>query len=141
MGKDLKLTITRQLKELVYVKNEVSTYLDVHYVSPAVAYKVNMVLEQVISGIISYTEKDDERFPIRIYLGIRGRELVMELVWQGHAYNPVVGFMSAEKELEELSDFELGAHVVRKLSKSARYSRAREKNENHLEIIMRSGLH
>ena len=49
--------------------------------------------------------------------------------------------VAEEEALEELEVQQMGAHVVRKLTKSAHYFRRQELNQNQLVITMRSGLH
>ncbi|MDD2236774.1 MAG: hypothetical protein PHG65_06180, partial [Kiritimatiellae bacterium] len=76
-----------------------------------------------------------------IYVTLRDRELILDISWHGTAYNPILPIKSEEEALEDLEEQQLGAHVVRKLTKSAHYFRRRESDENQLVITMRSGLH
>jgi len=141
MQKEIKLTITKELKELVYVKTEVTRFLDVNYVSTSVSYRVNLVLEEVLSSVIQQVDEAEKKHAIRIFVTLRDRELILDISWHGTAFNPILPIKSEEEALEELEEQQLGAHVVRKLTKSAHYSRHREHDENQLLITMRSGLH
>lgn len=141
MQKEFKLTITKELKELVYVKTEVTRFLDVHYISTSVSYRVSLVLEEVLSSIINHAEEREKRHSIQVYITLREREIILEITWHGTAFNPVLSINPEDDALEDLEVQQLGAHVVRKLTNSAHYSRKREADENQLVISMRSGLH
>lgn len=141
MQKEIKLTITKELKELIYVKAEVTRFLDVNYVSTSVSYRASLVLEEVLSSVINQVDEKEKKHTICIFATLRGRELILDISWHGTAYNPIVPIKSEEEALEDLEEQELGAHVVRKLTKSAHYFRRRENEENQLVIAMRSGLH
>ncbi|MDD2236455.1 MAG: hypothetical protein PHG65_04530, partial [Kiritimatiellae bacterium] len=75
MHKEIKLTITKELKELVYVKTEVTRFLDVNYVSTSVSYRASLVLEEVLSNVISQVDEQEKKHAIRIYVTLRDREL------------------------------------------------------------------
>lgn len=141
MQKEIKLNITKELKELVYVKAEVTRFMDVNYVSTSVTYKVSLVLEEVLSSIINHAEEQEKRHSIQVYVTLRDRELILEITWSGTPFNPVLSIKSEEEALEDLEVQQMGAHVVRKLTKSAHYFRRQELNQNQLVITMRSGLH
>ena len=141
MQKELKLTITKELRELVYVKTEITRFLEVNYVSTSVSYKVSLVLEEVLSSIINHAEEQERKHAVQIFITLRDREIIMEITWRGIAFNPVLPIKSEEEALEELEVQQLGAHVVRKLTKSAHYFHKRDNDENQVVVTMRSGLH
>ncbi len=141
MQKEIKLTITKELKELIYVKAEVTRFLDVNYISTSISYRASLVLEEVLSSVICQVDDKEKKHAIRMFITLRGREIVLDISWHGTAYNPILPIQSEEEALEDLEEQQLGAHVVRKLTKSAHYFRRRETDENQLVITMRSGLH
>ncbi len=137
--KNIKLTITKQVHELTYVKEEIATFLEVHFISPSVTYRVQLILETIISSIIKHAQKDEKKYNIRVYTSIQGREILLEVLWRGHAYNPLFQKRTQGKELADMEEEEVTVYVARKLAKSVRYIRPHADIENRIEVVIRSG--
>jgi len=138
---NIKLTITKHLQELPYVKEEEATFLEVNFISPSVTYRTLLITETVLSTIINHTQDDEKRYNIRIYLSLQGREILLEVLWRGHGYNPLFFKRSQGKEIGDMDEEEVGVYVARKLAKSVRYSRPKDDAANHIEVVIRSGRH
>lgn len=136
MNPFLKQTISNDFPSLKELMRSAGVFLEEKAVDPQAAYRINLVLEEMVTNIIKYGYDKPRRHEIRVLLEIRNDDVVVLIEDEGHEFNPL---MQPEKEmavpLEKREVGGLGIHLIRKLLDHIDYRR--ENGKNILEIRTR----
>lgn len=100
--------------------------------SPRLIFKITLVLDELITNIISYGYDTPDSYAIDINLACTGEGLVLEVTDDARPFNPLVDAAKPELHLplEERSRQVggMGVHLVKSLMDSATYQRVGDKN-------------
>ena len=76
---DLSIRVANDLKELAVIAEQVDEFCGQREIAPAVAYQVNLSLDELLTNTINYGYEDGARHEIRIDLSIEGTRLLVRI--------------------------------------------------------------
>ncbi len=131
------LSIESDLSELERLHDAVAELGEVGNWPPDLVYQVDLVLEELIVNTVNYGYDDDERHEIEIALTSDADVFTVEIIDDGHAFNPLSD--APESDLDaEIADRPiggLGIHLMRVMMDEVHYQR--EQDKNYLTLIKR----
>lgn len=135
MGCDqIRIVLRNDLSEIEKLRRELESFGQRCGLSSKTLFELNLILEEVISNVISYAYRDDQRHEIVVRADLSNGELVMEVEDDGRPFNPTqIPPPDFERPLEGMKVGGLGLHLVRELTCSIEYDRREEKNR----LVMR----
>jgi anti-sigma regulatory factor (Ser/Thr protein kinase) len=140
-GPKLELTIPNSLSENARVKEHFDAF-SAHYGIPdRTRLKMHVVLDELLTNIISYAYLDDEKHDIGIKVELSADRLKMSLVDDGIPFNPLgLETPDTELSLEERKIGGLGIHLVRKIMDRVSYRRRIDKNVITVVEFLKAGI-
>ncbi len=100
-----------------------------HDLAADVVFQLNLVLEEIVTNVISYAFDDDEAHMVEVGLCFTGDELEAFVKDEGTAYDPTdADPPDLDAPLEERQVGGLGVHLVREMMDGVSYSRVGNKN-------------
>ena len=129
-------TFARSVIEYLAVAAEAEAYLAEQHVPPTAAFKVRLVLEELILNLIDHaTGSATNR--IHVCIRIEPGRVVLALEDDGNPFDPrsAPAFDKA-KPLEERSPRGMGIHLVRSMSEEMDYARVGDRNR--LRVVVKS---
>jgi len=142
MKNELILLIRNRFDDLPELIKQVDTFLDHHSVRLETLYKVNLILEEVLTNIIKYAFNDKSDHQIRVVMKLQDPKLIIEFIDDGQEFDPLS--MPPPKVAESISESEvggLGIHLVRQMSDGMEYHRHEDRNILRTKIDLRSTAH
>ena len=131
------LCIESDLSELERLHDAVAELGEVGNWPPDLVFQVDLVLEELIVNTVNYGYEDDERHEIEIALTSDADVFTVEIIDDGHAFNPLSD--APEPDLDaEIADRPiggLGIHLMRVMMDEVHYQR--EQDKNYLTLIKR----
>ena len=128
---DLSIRVANDLKELAVIAERVDEFCGRHEISPAIAYQVNLSLDELLTNTISYGFADGAQHEIRIDLSIDGDRLVVRIEDDARQFDltetdPTKA--DTNSDLEERTPGGLGIFLVHQMMDSVSYRRENNKN-------------
>jgi sigma-B regulation protein RsbU (phosphoserine phosphatase) len=124
-----QIELINNLNELAVAMAALEDFCHNAGVDKGVAQTAELVLEELLSNIISYAYLDSEEHRINVRLAVTGRVLQMKITDNGIPFNP---FVHDEPDLESSIDERevggLGIHLVRNMMDDYSYARLDECN-------------
>lgn len=99
-------------------------------------YTLRLCLTEALSNIISYAYDDDTAHDIEIHIYSSGDKLDVEIIDDGHSFNPLE--VAPAVQAESLEDAQIGGfgiHLIRQFVDKMSYER--RNNNNYLSLSMR----
>ncbi len=131
------LCIESDLSELERLHDAVAELGEVGNWPPDLVFQVDLVLEELIVNTVNYGYDDDARHGIEIALTSDADVFTVEIIDDGHAFNPLSD--APEPDLDaEIGDRPiggLGIHLMRVMMDEVNYRR--EQDKNYLTLIKR----
>jgi len=128
-GPKLELTVPNRLPENSKVKQHFNTFSEHYGIPEQVRLKMNVVLDELLTNIISYAHPDDNLHDIEIKVELSENRLKLSMVDDGIPFNPFsVEAPNTELTLEEREIGGLGIHLVRNMVDKVSYRRRIDKN-------------
>ena len=123
------LTLKTDLAEIHRLTETVHMFGEDAGLDDEMMFDVNLVLEEVVTNIVSYGYDDDDAHEITVSIGSDGDVLTLRVEDDGHPFNPLeVPLPDISKPLEEREVGGLGIFFVRELMDDVVYERAEGKN-------------
>jgi len=128
-GPKLELTIQNRLTENARVKAHFDTFAEHYRIPDPIRLKMHVVIDELLTNIISYAYLDDETHDISIKVELSADRLKVSMVDDGIPFNPL-GMETPDTELalEDRKIGGLGIHLVRKMMDRVSYRRRIDKN-------------
>jgi len=127
MGK--KITITNKIEEIEKIVSLLDEIAKEENIPLENKFNVDMVMDEIITNIISYGYKDTEEHFINIYMNMENRELTIIVEDDGIAFNPLdMPTPDVNIPLEERPIGGLGIYLIKNTVNTIEYSRQNEKN-------------
>jgi anti-sigma regulatory factor (Ser/Thr protein kinase) len=121
--------IRNNANDLIKSSKEVNNFLESQLVSSKIVYKVNLVLEEILTNIIKYAFDDEVEHDIRVLLVLEDTGLIIEFVDDGQEFNPLsVPPPRMKESILESTEGGLGLHLVRQAVESIEYHRDKGRN-------------
>jgi anti-sigma regulatory factor (Ser/Thr protein kinase) len=132
MAESLALVIKNELPELTRVAGAIDEFVAARGLPARLAFELNLVLEEVLTNIISYGYEDASPHTIKIRAAREGEWISLAVEDDGRTFDPLV---AVEKEPDLTASIEdrpiggLGIFLVKKLMDELEY---RRQNKNNL---------
>ncbi len=133
MDKTREPTLSVQLKndlaELQRLNQLLEEFAELHGVPSEMVFRLTLVLEEIITNVISYGYEDEMEHEISVRISWQIPEMKIEVEDDGHPFNPLevpppdLGMPLAERQVGGL-----GIHLVREMMDELKYERENEKN-------------
>jgi sigma-B regulation protein RsbU (phosphoserine phosphatase) len=125
----LHLSLVNRLDEIGRIHESFNSFAEEHGVPTPIRQQINLVLDELLSNVISYAFEDDEEREIDVRIELSSDRLAVTIADDGIPFNP---FSSAPPDtslsLEERELGGLGIHVVSKLMDEVSYNRRTNRN-------------
>ncbi len=125
----LHLSLVNRLDEIDRVQESFNAFAEEHGVPTPIRRQINLVLDELLSNVISYAFEDDEEREIDVRIELSSRRLAVTIADDGIPFNPFSGAPpDTSLSLEERELGGLGIHVVRKVMDEVSYNRRTDRN-------------
>lgn len=124
MGDSVRIEVRNARDAIAPASEAAESWLGQHQVGPEATYLVLLAIEELVTNCIKYAYDDAGEHIITILLSIADRTLKMEVIDDGHPFDPLT---APEPDLAlDLKDREqggLGIFMLRQLSDGMAYER------------------
>lgn len=132
----LELTLKNNLSELQRLSTEAETFAHTHAMGDIETYNLLLVLEEVITNIISYGCNADHSHQIIVSISLDHGNLILVVSDDGQAFNPLEAPMpDLDLPLDERPIGGLGIALFRSIMDSVDYQR---KNNHNILTLKRT---
>ena len=133
------LNFTNDLAEIPRLGEALEEFGDECGLSVAEVYKINLVLDELLTNLISYAYPDREKHLIRLRVALADGRLTAQLTDDAQPFDPLAEASPAvlDGALEDRPIGGLGLHFVRTLMDEVSYRRVGQFNE--LTLVKRVG--
>jgi anti-sigma regulatory factor (Ser/Thr protein kinase) len=129
--------VTNELPEISRLADRIDAFCHERNIHGRVAYRFNLVLDEVLTNIISYGFPEGGRHEIEVKVFYESSSLTASISDDGAAFDPLSrAAPDIHAGIEGRKVGGLGIHLLRKLTDSADYRRA--DGRNHLTFRMRT---
>lgn len=123
-GTGLKVRLANQLSEIEPLAEAVEAFCEEHGVPPQSVFHLNLVLDELITNIVSYGYDDEDPHEIEVRLELSGDRLTAEVVDDGRPFDPLSAPPpDLDASLEDRAIGGLGVHFLRTLMQDVEYRR------------------
>jgi serine/threonine-protein kinase RsbW/sigma-B regulation protein RsbU (phosphoserine phosphatase) len=135
MKRELRLTLANELSELTRVGALARSFLERSGIAEELVYRVDLVLEEVLSNVIRHAYAEAEPREIGLYLGTDGGHVDLQVVDDGREFDPLTApEVDVHAPLEERTVGGLGIHLLRTFANDVRYRRRNGRNHLHVRL-------
>ena len=125
----LRLSLVNRLEEIGRIHESFNAFSEAHGVPTPIRRQINLVLDELLSNVISYAFEDDEEREIDVRIELSSGRLAVTIADDGIPFNPFSGAPpDTSLSLEERELGGLGIHVVRKVMDEVSYNRRTDRN-------------
>ena len=125
----LEISLTNDLREIAAVAEKIDEFCAARDVPPAVAYAVNLSLDELLTNTINYGCDDGARHRIDISVRMDGSALVVEITDDARPFDPSEAAPpDTDMPIEDRPIGGLGIHFVRETMDGFRYCRRGKHN-------------
>ncbi len=134
MGELCVVRLSNQLAELDRLADEVEAFGERHAFPRKVIYQVRLVLDELLTNVISYGFSDGKEHEILVEMCLADSRLLLRIEDDANGFDPLqADAPDLRSPAEDRAIGGLGIHLVRKLMDSVRYERRDGKNRLFLE--------
>jgi anti-sigma regulatory factor (Ser/Thr protein kinase) len=125
----LSVLLKNDLSELQRMNQIVTEFAERHGLASELVFRLTLVLEEVVTNVISYGYEDSSEHEISLRLSWKDPHIEIEIKDDGRPFNPLeapppdMGKPLAEKQVGGL-----GIHLVREMMDELEYRRENDKN-------------
>jgi anti-sigma regulatory factor (Ser/Thr protein kinase) len=117
----------------VRVAETVEKFCACHGVPANAVFQINLAIDELLTNTISYGFPDGEPHEIIVELAWQGEDIVIDLIDDGIAFNPLEApEPDLDAPLEERKVGGLGVYFVKTMMSAVTYSRQDNRNRLHL---------
>lgn len=125
----MELKLKNDLSELHHLSAEAEAFARQHNLDETETYNLLLVLEEVITNIISYGYTDDAAHGITVTITLDNRELTLLITDDAREFNPLETAMpDLDAPIDERPIGGLGIALFRSIMDSVEYRRANDRN-------------
>ena len=136
MAHQLTTTLKNDLAEIARLAEEVERFGESSGLPMKVVFRINLVMDELLTNAISYGYRDDTEHEIRIRLHAADGKVAVDIIDDGAPFNPVdeAPPPDLESEVDDRRIGGLGIHLVRNMVERVGY--ARDDVRNHLTLVI-----
>lgn len=124
-----KLSIENKIENLNKLAEFIENFGEEHELSPKNIFELNLILDELITNIISYAYEDDSDHAIELEINKEKDELKIQLIDDGKEFNPLEKEeVKLDQDLDERKIGGLGIHIVKEKTDEIKYKRESNKN-------------
>ncbi len=129
MGERTSIELKGELPELEKLPRIVADIGERYRLRPEIVFHLNLVLEEILSNVMTNGYDDAEEHKIRLGLWVQAGELTLEVEDDGAPFNPLdAAPPDLQTPLEDRRIGGLGIHLVRSLTDRMEYQRKDGRN-------------
>ncbi len=129
MNITLILLMQNQVNELVELTKKADRFMQSHQLPEEIIYKVDLILEEVVTNIIKYAYKDTLEHDIRIEMALKEHELIIQVEDDGEEFDPISAPLpKAQESVSESAIGGLGIHLIKQMAAGIEYQRQQGRN-------------
>ncbi|MDR2766242.1 MAG: ATP-binding protein [Holosporaceae bacterium] len=134
------IEIKNDIQEVARVCDQVELFCAENAVSTSKQHDIALILDELITNVICYAYPNDIEHIFTLNIWVKGPMIHIKLADDGREFNPLnKEDPDTASPLEERKIGGLGIFLVKRLSKSIKYSRVDGKNQLELEVSMEDG--
>jgi serine/threonine-protein kinase RsbW len=117
--------IANRLEEIPLLAEKIDAFAVLHEIEPAKIFQVNLVIDELLTNVIAYGYPHNGEHRIEITLVLQEEQLVITIVDDGQAFNPILEAPEVELDatVEERKVGGLGLHFMRTMMDALDYRR------------------
>lgn len=124
-----KLSIENKIENLNKLAEFIENFGEEHELSPKNIFELNLILDELITNIISYAYEDDSDHIIELDINKEKDELKIQVIDDGKEFNPLEKEeVKLDEDLDERKIGGLGIHIVKEKTDEIKYKRESNKN-------------
>jgi len=124
MTDELTRSIRNTPEELTHFMEEAGAFLESSPLSSEVVYKVNLILEEILTNIVKYAFSDAGLHVVNVHLAVKDREVLLQFVDDGKEFDPFsYKIPQLGESILECEEGGLGIHLVRQAADFMEYRR------------------
>lgn len=117
-------TLANRLAELETLRERLESFADEAGLGPRGLFEINLVLDELVTNIISYGYPREETHHIDLALSVEGDELTAVIMDSGTPFDPLSARSpNIDAPIEERGVGGLGIHLVRNMVREMHYER------------------
>ncbi len=125
----IKLSIENKIENLDKVARFVEEFGEINALEPKAIFELNLVLDELVTNIISYGYKDDFVHMIDIIINKKSDVIELHLIDDGREFNPLKKEdVDLNTSLQDKTIGGLGIHLVKQKTDELSYERKENKN-------------
>ncbi len=129
MGTGVTITLQNKLSELDKLAGEIEDFGGEHAFPPKMVYQIRLVLDELLTNVISYGYRDREDHVITVDMRLTGGVLRISVEDDAVAFNPLsAGAPDITCPIEDRPIGGLGIHLVKKIMDHVAYERKAGRN-------------
>jgi anti-sigma regulatory factor (Ser/Thr protein kinase) len=129
MKNEMNIILKNKFSELKKMSDEVDSFVKTNSLDDEVKHDIKLVLDEIITNIISYAFDDDNEHEISVKIYIDDNKLSIDIEDDGRPFDPLeYPPPDTTKPLEERDIGGLGVFFVRELMDEIEYKRKEKKN-------------
>ncbi len=129
MPDNAAIRLDNRLSELDKLADEVERFGEANGFSPRTTYQIRLVLDELLTNVISYGYKDQGAHEIEVAMRLADGLLTVRLEDDATPFNPVeAGQPDLQCPVEDRPIGGLGIHLVKKIMDRVEYERKEGKN-------------
>lgn len=123
------IKLTNDLSEIGRLAEELERFCESKGLPLKTGLELNLVLEELVTNIISYAYSDNTAHQIKVILGYEDNRVTVTIEDEGVGFNPLEAPEPDKSDnLDDLEPGGLGIHLALKLTDEAQYSRQGGRN-------------
>ncbi len=131
-----RMTIKNRLGDIPLVIDSIEKFCQELPVPLSPGRKLKIVMDEILSNIISYSYNDDDEHEIKVKVQPISTGIVLTIADDGSPFNPLdCGQPDTDLPIDEREVGGLGVHLVRKMVDESRYERLDDLNILKLTLI------
>ena len=135
MRERLRFKINNDFEELKILNRSVRTFLSTISIASKTVYKVNLILEEMITNIIKYGYDDDKQHEIEVNINITKEYIRLRIIDDGNEFDTAMSpNPDTDIPLEQMRIGGLGIFLVKNISNNIKYKRHKKKNVLRVKI-------
>jgi serine/threonine-protein kinase RsbW len=135
MRERLRFRINNNFEELKILNRSVRTFLGTINISSKTIYKVNLILEEMITNIIKYGYDDNNQHEIEVNINITVEHIRLRIIDDGNEFDSAMSpNPDTDIPLEKMRIGGLGIFLVKNISNNIKYKRHKNKNILRIKI-------